>query len=174
MGIFVRLFLGCTLAALLVCSVHAGPQDRALDGILNATYLIEKQAVQLVSGRAEVQAAPGSVSKVTTEVFSKPTYGDLNRDGRKDAALFLLHDPGGSGTFYYVAAAIAAGDIYRGTNAVLLGDRISPRAIHIRNGIIIAKFDDRSPDQPMAAAPSIAKTMFLKLNKGYLTVITPP
>jgi hypothetical protein len=171
MGIFVRLFLGCTLAALLVCPVHAGPQDRALDGILNATYLIEKQAVQLVSGRAEVQAAPGSVSKVTTEVFSKPTYGDLNGDGRDDAVLFLVQDPGGSGTFYYVAAAIAKNGLYQGTNAVLLGDRVFPRAIHIRNCVIVAEYEDRHPDQPMAARPSIGKTMYLKLNEGYLKAI---
>ena len=172
--IIIFLLAGCILAALFVFSVHAGEPGRTSCGVFNATYLIEKQTVRLFNGRAEVQAAPGSAIKITTAVFGKPAYGDLNRDGRKDAALFLMHDPGGSGTFYYVAAAIAAGDIYRGTNAVLLGDRISPRAIHIRNGTIIAEFDDRRPDQSMAAAPSIAKTMFLKLNEGYLTVLTPP
>ena len=45
-------------------------------------------------------------------MFGKPAYGDLNRDGRDDAVLFRMHDPGGSGTFYYVAAEIADDDIY--------------------------------------------------------------
>jgi hypothetical protein len=143
--IVIRLPFGCALAALLVLSVHAREPDGAPCGVLNATYLIEKQAVELVNGRAEVQAA-----------------------------LFLMHDPGGSGTCYYVAAAISAGDIYQGTNAVLLGDRVFPRTILIRTGVIVVEFDDRSTDQPMAAAPSIGKTMYLKLNEGYLTAIKPP
>jgi hypothetical protein len=169
----IRFILGCALPALLVFPVHAGPPDGALGGVLNATYVIEKQAVRLIHGRAEVQAVPGSAIKITTVVFGKPAFGDLNRDGRDDAALFLRHDPGGSGTFYYVAAAIAVKDIFQGTNAVLIGDRVSPRTIHIRNGVIIAEYDDLSPDQPMSAAPSIGKTMNLTLNEGYLRAINP-
>jgi hypothetical protein len=168
------LLWSCAFAALLVFSVHAVQPDGDPCGILNATYLIENQAVQLVNGRAEVQAAPGSAIKITTVVFGKPAYGDLNHDGREDAALFLVHDPGGSGTFYYVAAAVDAGDSYQGTNAVFLGDRVSPRTIDICNGVIIAEFDDRKPDQPMAAAPSIGETIYLELNEGSLTAIKPP
>ena len=171
MRIISPLLLGCSLAALLVCPVHAGPQDRAPSGVLNATYLIEKQAVQLVNGRAEVQAAPGSASKITTGVFGKPTYGDLNGDDREDAALFLVQDPGGSGTFYYVAAAIAKNGFYRGTNAVFLGDRIVPRSIQIRNGVIVAEYDDRHPDRPMVAEPSMGKTIYITLKEGHLTAI---
>ena len=112
--IIIRLKLACTLAALLVFPVHAGAPGGALVGVLNNTYLIENQAVPLVNGRAEFQATPGSAIKITTEVFGKPAFGDLNQDGRDDAALFLVHDPGGSGTFYYVAAAIATKDSYGG------------------------------------------------------------
>jgi hypothetical protein len=45
--------------------------------------------------------------------------------------LLITHDPGGSGTFYYVAAAINVNKRYQGTNAVLLGDRIAPMDIGI-------------------------------------------
>ena len=172
--IIILLLLGCALTVALVFCDHAGSPGGAPGGVFNATYLIEKLVVRLTDGRAEVQSAPGSAIKITTVVFGEPVYGDLNYDGREDAALFLMHDPGGSGTFYYVAAAIAANDIYQGTNAVLLGDRVFPRTIHIRNGVVVAEFDDRNPDQPMAAAPSIAKTMYLRLNEGYLTAIKPP
>ena len=98
MGILVRLLLGCTLAIVLVFPVHAGSPDGAPSGVLNTTYLIEKQAVQLVNGRVEVQAVPGSAMKMTTVVFGKPTYGDLDSEGHDDAALFLVQDSGGSGT----------------------------------------------------------------------------
>ncbi len=173
MGILVRLLLGCTLAVVLVFPVFAGPPDGAPSGVLNTTYLIEKQAVQLVNGRVEVQAVPGSAMKMTTVVFGKPSYGDLDSEGHDDAALFLVQDSGGSGTFYYVAVAIAKNGIYRGTNAVLLGDRVVPRSIHIRNGVIVAKYDDRHPEQPMAVTPSIGKTMYLTLKEGHLTFIKP-
>jgi hypothetical protein len=172
--IIIRLLLGCSLAVLLFFCVQTGPPaGGAPGGVLNATYLIEKQAFRLVNGRAEVHPAPGSAIKITTVVFGKPAYGDLNHDGRDDAALFLIHDPGGSGTFYYIAAAIAAGDIYQGTNAVLLGDRVFPRTIHIRNGVIVAQYDDRRPDEPMAAAPSIGKTITLTLTEGLQIAINP-
>ncbi|MEE4261219.1 MAG: hypothetical protein V2I56_00930, partial [Desulfobacteraceae bacterium] len=103
-----------------------------------------------------------------------PVYGDLNGDGRDDAALFLVYDPGGSGTFYYVATAIARDGIFQGTNAVLLGDRIAPRTINIRNKVIAVYYADRRPDEPMAAAPSIVKTMYLTLKKGRLEATEAP
>jgi hypothetical protein len=37
--------------------------------------------------------------------------------------------------------------------------------------VIVAEYDDRHPDQPMAARPSIRKTMYLTLNEGYLKAI---
>jgi len=150
---------------------YAGPPDRNLDGVLNATYFIEKQEVRLIGGRSEVQAAPGSAAKITTAVFGQPVCGDLNGDGRDDAALILVYDPGGSGTFYFVAAAIAQNGGYQGTNAVLLGDRILPRTIQVQNGMIVADYLDRRTDKPMAATPSIVKTMYLTLKAGRLEAI---
>jgi len=155
----------------LILPVQAGGSDCALDGLLNSTYFIEKQEVRIIGGRSEVQAAPGSAAKITTAVFGQPGFGDLNGDGRDDAALILVYDPGGSGTFYYLAAAIAQNGGYQGTNAVLLGDRILPRTIQVKNGMIVADYLDRRTDEPMAATPSIVKTMYLTLKAGRLEAI---
>jgi len=151
-----------------VLPVHAGGLDSTLEGVLNGTYAIESREVSLTDGRAEVEAAPGSATKIITTVFGKPVLGDLNGDGHEDAALILVHDPGGSGTFCYVAAAIAGKGNYQGTDAILLGDRVAPRAIQIRDGVIIVDYADRRPDESMASLPSIAKTMYLKLKAGRL------
>ena len=159
---------------LLAYPAQAEPPGSAFSGVLNATYIIEKRKVHLIDGRAEVQAAPGSAAKITTAVFGKPVCGDLDGDGRDDAALFLVHDSGGSGTFHYVAAAIAQNGIYQGTNAVLLGDRIDLRTIQIQNGVIVADYADRRPDQSMVAPPSIHKTMYLMLKEGHLEAIKAP
>jgi len=167
------LLVSGALAALPVFAVQAGPPAGVPPGVLNATFVIEKKAVRLVGGRAEVPVAAGSAARVTTMVFGKPAIGDLNGDGRDDAALFLVQDPGGSGAFHYTAAAIARNGTYQGSNAVFLGDRVAPRAIAIRNGVIVAEYTDRRPDQPMAATPTIAKTMHLTLHEGRLWAVQP-
>ena len=138
---------------------------------LNATYTIEGERIRLTEGRAERQAAPGSATKVETLVFGAPVYGDLNGDGTDDAALIVVQQPGGSGTFYYIAAALAGDSAYRGTNAVLLGDRIAPKQIEIRNGVIYANFTDRRKEEPMAAVPSVDKSTYLTIEDNRLTEI---
>jgi hypothetical protein len=133
---------------------------------LHAVYQVDGQLVRLSGGLAEAPAAPGSATRVRTAIYGEPTYGDLDGDGIDDAALFLLHDPGGSGTFYYLAAALRTGDGYRGTNAVLLGDRVAPQTIVIRNGVLVARYLDRRPGEPMAAAPTVGVTKVLVLQGG--------
>jgi len=140
---------------------------------LNATYTIEKEQIRLFNGRREVQAAPGSATKVTTAVFGDPLYEDVDGDGDADAVLFLAHDPGGSGTFFYVAAALNKDGGYQGTNAVLIGDRTTPRSVAMRNGVIVVSYTDRRPEDPMAAAPSVRKSMYLILESGRLTETIP-
>jgi hypothetical protein len=140
---------------------------------LNTTYTIEGKEIRLINGYHEEQAAPGSATKIKTRVFGKPVYGDLDSDGDEDAALFLVQDSGGSGTFYYVAAALKEGGKYRGTNGVLLGDRISPQPLKIQSGVIIVDYADRRPDEPMSASPSVNKTKYLAFKNGHLEEIKP-
>jgi hypothetical protein len=140
---------------------------------LQAAYFIEGQEIQLRDGRAEAQAAPGSATKIKTSVFGLPAYGDLNGDDLDDAALFLLHQPGGTGSFYYVAAALNVKGTFLGTPTVLLGDRIAPQTIEIRNGVIIANYADRRPGEPMAKPPSIARSACLVVLEGKLVDAEP-
>jgi hypothetical protein len=149
------------------------PENGAAADPRKATYTVDGRRITLRDGRHEEEAAPGSATKAVTAVFGEPAVGDLEGDGDEDAVLFLAHDPGGSGTFYYVAASIHEGGWYRGTDAVLLGDRISPRQIVIRNGVVIAGYDDRRPDEPMAAKPSVGRTKVLTLRDGRLAEIGP-
>ena len=130
----------------------------------NATYLVDGTPVTLVNGMARRPVAPGSASMMTTRLFGAPVMGDLARNGRSDAAVILVQDSGGSGTFFSAAAAIASGtaDVPRtiGTNAVLLGDRIAPQAVEIKGNVMIVNYADRAADQPMSAAPSVGKTAY--------------
>jgi hypothetical protein len=147
--------------------------DGSADDPRNATYTVEGRKVPLHCGRHEAEAASGSAVKVTTVVFGRPVVGDLEGDGDEDVVLILVHSPGGSGTFYYIAASINENGRYRGTDAVFLGDRISPRQIGIRNGVVVVDYADRRPDEPMAAQPSVSKSKVLILRDGRLAEIDP-
>jgi len=152
---------------------EAGLERGAAADPLQASYVVEDQEVRLVAGRGEVKSAPGSATKIRTSVFGKPVYGDLDGDGVDDAALLLVQEPGGSGTFYYVAAALNVHGAYRGTNAVLLGDRVAPQNVAIRNGLVVATYADRRPEEPMSAPPSVGKSKYLTLKDGALAAVEP-
>ena len=167
-------FLYCVVLGSLAAAGRAADRlDQTAHDPLNATYRIEGQPVALEDGRSELPSAPGSAMKVRTAVWKQPVFGDLDDDGDEDAVLVLIHDPGGSGTFYYVAVAINANGRYQGTNAVLLGDRIAPTDIEIRNSGIVVNYADRRPAEPTRATPSVVKTTVLFLENNKLSVSIP-
>ncbi|HEY0660017.1 MAG TPA: hypothetical protein VGD21_01640 [Lysobacter sp.] len=135
----------------------------------NATYDLGGESVALVDGLAEGEpVAPGSAMRERTTVLGSPVYGDLDGDGREDAAVLLANDPGGSGTFVYLAAVIPGPKGQQGTNAVLLGDRIGTPELSIDNGVVRAKFLDRSEDAALADAPTVPRVVEAKLQSGQL------
>lgn len=178
-----RFVLWVALAGLLACcttsAIQTGNQRSTVTrkgsagDPLNATYTIEWQEISLLNGRSEVEAAPGSATKIITAVFGTVVLGDLDGDGDEDAALILVHAPGGSGTFYYVAAALNTNGTYRGTNAVLLGDRIAPQYVTVRNGVIVTNYADRRFEEPMSTPPSVGKSRYLTLDENKLVGIQP-
>ncbi len=127
----------------------------------DAQYWIEAEAVQLNKGRALIETVPEAASKTVIRIFGDPVYGDLNHDGITDAALLLTRTSGGSGTFYFVAAAINRDGRYEGTEAVFLGDRIAPEALLIGHSLVIVDYKDRQSGEPMVAEPGVDRSMYL-------------
>ncbi len=98
-----------------------------------------------------------------TKYFGNVTKGDLNKDGIVDLAFLITHEPGGSGTFFYLVGAIQTLDgKYRGTEAMLIGDRIAPQTTEFRDGLVLVNYADRKPGEPFTTAPSVAKSLYLK------------
>lgn len=148
----------------------------AVKGALQTSYLLEKEKVTLSNGLFEKPAAPGSAAMNRTQVWEQPVAGDLNADGKADAAVCLINSPGGSGTFYYIAAAVYDGNAknYKGTNAVLLGDRIRISEIRIEKQIITVVYNDRQPGEPMTAPPIVSIAKKFRLDNGLLTEVAGP
>ena len=134
-----------------------------LDDYKNSTYLVEGQQVTLVNGQSEVPVAPGSASKIITKYFGNEIEADLNNDGFPDTAFIITQTSGGSGTFYYIVAALKTTDGYQGTNAVVLGDRIAPQATEFKNGELVVNYADRKPSQPMTTPPSVGISRYFKI-----------
>ncbi len=134
----------------------------------NIAYLVDGKQVTLKNGLAEMEAAPGSQSKIVTRYFGNDAVGDLNGDGREDVIFLLIQNMGGSGAFFYVVAALGTPGGYTGTNAVFLGDRIAPQSTSIKNGSAIVNFAERRPEEPFTAAPSVGVSKTLKIVEGKL------
>jgi hypothetical protein len=93
----------------------------------------------------------------------------MNGDGYDEIAYIVTKDPGGSGTFYYVAVLVSEEVGWNSdTPAVLLGDRIAPQTTEIRNGVLLVNFADRAPGEPFTARPSMGVSKYLVLDQGLL------
>lgn len=129
--------------------------------VKNASFTIDNEVFVLVNGTAIKEVAPGSASKTTVSLFGEPVYGDLNSDGAIDAAVLLVKTGEGSGTFYYAALAIANGTNYTTTNTLILGDRIAPQTIEIKDGRAVYNYAIRKATDAMTVSPSIGKSLYI-------------
>gem|GEM_PF-2160892 len=148
-------------------------QPELVSAPLNGTYLIEGKAIRLRDGRSEMAAAPESATQIRTAVYGPILYGDLDDDGDEDVAMMLTHDPGGSGTFFYVAVAVNLNGHYQGSNAVLLGDRILPLGLTIQHGLLVARYANRRLEEAMARPPTIPSSRHLMLTNNTLVELDP-
>lgn len=130
-------------------------EDASNSGPQNTSYLIDEITVDLVDGRASVPAAPGSASSIETAIRGDPVLADLNNDGVEDAVVLLTHQTGGSGTFYYVAAAVGTSEGYTGTAGSLLGDRIVPQNVAVDGGKVRVRYLTHAANQSFAETPTV-------------------
>jgi len=142
--------------------VQNGAQINEHDGI----YVVDGKVIILKNGISEVEAAPGSASKIITRYFGNDIESDLNADGMKDRAFFITQQTGGSGTFYYVVALLKTPNGNMGSHAFFLGDRIAPQSINMEEGkdIVVVNYADRKPTESFAVAPSEGKSVWLQLD----------
>lgn len=146
----------------------AGAPNAAAPDPASATYKIDKDTVTLANGRAEREAAPGSASKIVTTLTDKRTTGDVDGDGRADAIVVLASQPGGSGTFYYVAVLLNGASGVTSTPAMLLGDRVAVTGVRLDGTTIVIEFLDHASGQPLASSPSVATTKRFGVAQGAL------
>lgn len=135
----------------------------------NARYVIDGDTVTLVDGRSDVPVAPGSATSTITTLSARHSYGDLDGDGDVDAAVALVQNPGGSGTFHYLA--VHEGGSTSPAPTVFLGDRVVVERVAIAHGRVTVSYLTRTVDEAFVAPPTVAVTRHFTLEGGELVEI---
>jgi hypothetical protein len=97
--------------------------------------------------------------------------GDLNGDSIPDAAVTLIAETGGSGTFTYLAAVINNDGAAQPLNSVFLGDRIVVKSLSIQSGQIEIEYLDHASNEPMASAPTVDVVKNFKVQDNQLVEV---
>ncbi len=145
-----------------------------MQALPNAEYPIDVASTgkaQLKDGLFEETLVPGSATKTKISLGKEQTSGDLNGDGVQDAAVTLIVDPGGSGTFIYLAAVLNQDGAARPVASVFLGDRIIVKSLAIESGEIVVTLLTRKPDEAMATEPTVKVTQKFRLEGDKLFAV---
>jgi hypothetical protein len=87
--------------------------------------------------------------------------------------VIIATEPGGSGTFYYVAVAELDGGAYAGSAGVLLGDRIAPQHVTFADGVVTIDYAERRPGEPMSVPPSVTASKRFVIATARLQPLEP-
>lgn len=128
----------------------------------NLSFFISGEKVTMVNGISRVPVIENSASMTTTQYFGNEVRADIDSDGDEDVVFLVTQNSGGSGVFFFAVAAIKENEGYRGSHAVLIGDRISPQTTEYRNGLVIVNYADRAPGEPFITPPHVGKSLYLK------------
>lgn len=146
------LLTGGLLLSGCVLGVSSAALALGVEQLRAATYAgIYDEPVSLTDGRYEGPPfVPGGASRpVVVMVDHLVAHGDLDGDGRADAAVLLVESSGGSGSFIYLAAMLDRDGEALNAGTVLVGDRASIRRLAIDDGAIVAETLVHAPDDAM-------------------------
>lgn len=145
-----------------------------LGELKNAEYYIPsyRETVQLENGSYFRPWSPGSATGLEVKLFDdKIAFGDLNGDGKEDAAVIVYSSGGGSGSFRDLAIVINQADESLSPAPQFLGDRVKINSITVQSGIITLDMIIHGEGDAMCC-PSLEKTFKYELFENQLIEIT--
>ena len=151
-------YVAALVALLLTLSAceggGGGQQVLTWEQLENAAYPVEfaepDGIAQLEDGEFRQQATPGSATQTVVRLAEIRSFGRIDNGSSIDAAPILIVDPGGSGTFIFLVAALNIDGRPEMAATILLGDRVAVRSLNIVNSQIVVGMRVRGPDDPFA------------------------
>lgn len=147
------------------------PTELDIEILRNSIYRgILDEGVRLTGGAFEGEPImTGGASRPVVTLLPEPiAFGDLNGDGQTDAAVLLVSDSGGSGSFVYLAAVESRDGVADNVATLFLGDRVQVKSLEVDGGRLVATLLSHAPDDP-ACCPSLEQTLNLKLSGDQFT-----
>ena len=152
-----RVLLALVFVGLLaVVAVFAGMarlSSRPLTwvSLLNATYptSLVRGGAQLRNGVYDVEAAPGSASRIIVRLADMAAFGDMDGDDDADGVVILTSTGGGSGTFAELAYVRNDDGGARPLATTLLGDRVLVREVRISDRRVLVRLRARGATDPL-------------------------
>jgi heat shock protein HslJ len=138
------------LAATFEATDAAAAPDDLMMALKNMTYKIDTTVsgeARLTDGEYREKVAPDSSTETSVLLTEHVAYGTL-RNGEPAAAVILVSDPGGSGTFYYMAIVTLQDGEPVNVATTLLGDRVQISSLAIEDGQIVVDMVTQGPDDP--------------------------
>jgi heat shock protein HslJ len=139
-----------------------------------ATYTVEGTQFTLHEGTVTQHHVSNSVISGKVTLLDTYAVADFDKDSRSDTAVILTHEPGGTGTFYYAAAAFQSEDSYVTSNTMLLGDRVVISGIDATLQGFNVRYLDRRVDQDFTIQPSVAKVARFVVDVATRTITKAP
>jgi hypothetical protein len=133
--------------------VPSSVPELSVDILRNATYTTPYflRNVKLVNGSYSEGSGATYYSVRMLDLYA---YGDMNGDGKVDAAVVLAENQGGSGVFESVVAVTDQGGIPHQAGQAQLGDRVLVKSVDISSGVIHLDLVVQGPTDPMCC-PSL-------------------
>lgn len=163
-------------ATLLAGACDRSPAPITEESLRNATYrteTTESGTVTLEGGAYHATGTPGTPGELAIR-FVDHAVGDLDGDGRDDAAVVLVEEAGDERLFRLHARLSDEDGGTRDVASRLLGDRIRIRGVRILDDLIATDLLIRAPGEPVAAPPSVPTTLGFALTGRGLLPIDPP
>ena len=135
-----------------MAACQAAKQALTIDELKSGEYRSQwssKGKIKLSDGIYREKIAPDSATELVIKLSDRIGFGELNGDGAEDAAVILVSNPGGSGTFYDLAAVINSGGKANHAASVFLGDRVKVEEVDISSGKIVVKMVIHKRNDPM-------------------------
>ncbi|MDI6849479.1 MAG: hypothetical protein QME69_06770 [Candidatus Saccharicenans sp.] len=129
--------------------------------------LVDGSKYRLKDGWYESGSGPDDYVRVKLAALA---VGDLIHDEQPEAAVILVSNFGGSGSFYELTALVNRGQDLEQTNNLELGDRVEIKSLAISGGKIKLHLLTHGPEDPMCC-PSRKTTLICGLVSGQLQLL---